>query len=100
MALLCRNHLLCRGTGADCAPPVEIEQLFNGAYRRTIPCADTRPETICAALDSVAPAGNGWGVRIRGSVDTLEEIGAFQVIDSGAWVFEVQPGRLYACQVS
>lgn len=100
MALLCKHHLLCLGIGADCAPPSEIDQLFNGEVCRTIKCADTQAETIHAALDAVAPAGNGWGVRIRGSVDSLEAIGAFQVVDSGAWAFEVRPGRLYACQAS
>jgi len=96
----CKHHLLCLGLGSDCAPPISVEQLFNGEVRRTVECADTLPETIHTALDSVAPAGNGWGVRIRGSVATLEAIGAFQVVDSNAWVFEVRPGRLYACQVS
>lgn len=96
----CKHHLLCLGIGTACAPPIEVDQLFNGEVRRTIECVDTRHETIHAALDTVAPAGNGWGVRIRGSVATLEAIGAFQVVDSGAWVFEARPGRLYACQAS
>lgn len=96
----CKHHLLCLGLGSDCAPPIVVERLFNGEVRRSIECADTQAETIHAALGEVVPAGDGWGVRIRGSVATLEAIGAFQVVDSDAWVFEVRPGRLYACQAS
>lgn len=96
MALLCINHLLCLGIGADCAPPIEVDQTFNGEVRRTILCADTRPETIHAALDAVAPAGDGWGGRIRGTVDTLTEIGAFRT--ASGWVFEDPLGGMWHCE--
>ena len=96
MALLCKDHLLCRGIGAECAPPIEVDQLFNGEVQRTIKCADTRPETIHAALDSAAPAGDGWGVRIRGSYDTLSEIGAFR-LGHGGWLFEDPLGWMWDC---
>lgn len=95
----CKHHLLCLGLGAECAPPIEMDQLFNGEVCRTIKCADTQAETIHAALDAVAPAGNGWGVRIRGSVDSLEAIGAFPVA-GGAWVFEDPAGMMWDCRAA
>ena len=98
LSLCCRNHLLCLGLGADCAPPIEVDQTFNGEVRRTIPCADTRPETIHAALDAVAPAGDGWDVRIRGSRMSLEAIGAFRTVSG--WVFEDPAGMMWTCKVS
>ena len=97
MSLCCRNHLLCLGLGADCAPPIELEVFFNGELSRTIPVSNTSPEAIHEALDS-APMGNGWGVRIKSTADILDLIGACDTVSG--WVFEVPFGMMFACEVS
>ena len=98
MSLCCKHHLLCLGLGADCAPPIVVEQTFNGDVQRKIVCVDTRPETIHTALDAVVPAGDGWNVQLRGSADSLEAIGAFR--NEGGWVFEDPSGMMWGCKVS
>lgn len=88
----CKNHLLCLSLGADCAPPVSIDVLFNGELSRTIPVEDTSADTFHAALDS-APMGGGWGLRIRSTAGILDLIGAFRV--AGGWVFEAPLGMMF-----
>jgi hypothetical protein len=95
--MCCRNHLLCLGLGADCAPPIELEVLFNGELSRTIPVSNTSPEAIHEALDS-APMGGGWGVRIKSTADILDLIGAFHTVATASgWVFESQFGMMFDC---
>lgn len=53
---------------------MEIESLFNGDVRRSIPCA---PANVFATLQRVA-IGDGWGVRIVGSEADLLAIGAYR----------------------
>lgn len=77
---------------------VEIVQTFNGSevrVRRTARTNSGARQGVRSCL-----TGNGWGVKLRGTVEALRAIGATQNA-YGQWVFDVDPkmDRWVDCEV-
>jgi hypothetical protein len=77
---------------------VEIVQYFNGEEQRVRRTARTIREVRWGIRSCTW--GNGWGVKLRGTVEALTAIGATQTA-YGQWVFDADPkmDRWVDCEV-
>jgi hypothetical protein len=56
---------------------VSVIQLFNGEEQRIVGRARTFDGTV-KHLKSAMGAGEGWGVKLRGTIQDLADVGAYQ----------------------
>lgn len=76
---------------------IKVDQIHNGEIVSTIECSDSLPETIRAAIVSAYCVEDGWRVRVRGSVEALNAVGARDV--GGRLVFKDSMGLQWGCTV-
>lgn len=63
---------------------IQVIQYFMGNEQGTVGNARTAPGTV--KLLYKAANGDGWGSRIRGNVEDLQKIGAFETVSG--WYFD------------
>ncbi len=69
---------------------ITVIQLFNGEETRIVGHARTFGGAA-KLLKSIMGAGEGWGMKVRGTVKDLAQVGAYMCADG--WIFEFVAGN-------